>query len=99
MPSKNKRRGNDFEVELREAAKAAGFQAVRAWGSDGRSLGEAADVDLVVNGFKVQAKRRKKLPAYLEIPDSCDIVAFKQDRKKPMVLIYYDDFLKLIEED
>lgn len=98
MTSKSKVKGNRFERYLVDTAKELGLSAVRAWGSNGKSLGVAEDVDCIINGIAVQAKSRKKLPDYLQIPDSCAIVAIKQDYNEPMVLMKYMDWLKLIGE-
>ena len=48
MPSKNKARGNRFERLVISRAKNAGFEAERAWGSDGKSLGLTHDVDGII---------------------------------------------------
>ncbi len=64
-PSKTK--GSRFERELRDWLVARGYQAERARGSDGRSLGCVAEVDLIIHDAspqRVQAKRRKALPAF-----------------------------------
>lgn len=94
--TRNKARGREFETEVVKLAEARGHPARRAWGSDGRALGLSADVDLTISGIPVQAKRRKRLPAYLQIPDSCKAVVFKQDRSPPLILITLDDYLCLL---
>lgn len=102
---RNKQRGYEHEAELVKSAEAAGFEARRAWGSNGKALGEAADVDLVIErravfGYRkacIQAKRRKKLADYLQIPESCDAVVFRQDRGDSLVLLRWDDYLSLLD--
>ena len=42
MSSKSKQKGNRFERECVDTAKDKGIKSIRAWGSDGRSLGLAA---------------------------------------------------------
>jgi Holliday junction resolvase len=98
MPSKNKRRGNDFEREVVEAAKARGIEAQRAWGSDGRSMGMHAEVDLVIKGWKVQAKRRKLFPAWLTPNENVDVQVVRKDRGQPFIVMPLDTFLDLIED-
>ena len=94
MTSPSKAKGNGYERELVEQAKAAGLPARRAWGSNGAAMGLHPEVDIELKpGVTLQAKRRKALPAYLQIPDSCTGVAFRQDRGKPMVLVRLADFL------
>ena len=56
-----KRKGSNFERELVNEAKERGLNAERAYASNGRALGEAEEVDLMVNGCRIQAKRRKAL--------------------------------------
>lgn len=102
MPSKNKIRGNAFEYEIVELAEAAGLEAQRAWGSDGRSLGETADVDVRVAGLRCQAKRRKEFPKWFKeviLPDdTVDFQAIREDRGKPgFVVIRIDYFLRLLK--
>lgn len=101
MPNRNKQRGNELETELRNRAQQLGLKAERARGSDGRALGEAEDVDLRIvstseQKWLIQAKRRKKLASYLQIPESCNAVCFRQDRGEKLVLLDYDSFLKLL---
>ena len=89
MASKNRRRGFGYERELVALARERHLSAKRAYASDGRALGESEKVDVKVESFRIQAKRRKKLPAYLHLDDGVDGVAFRCDRGKTMVLIEY----------
>ena len=92
--SKNK--GNTYERELVNQAKAKGLEAVRAYASNGKALGESEEVDLMVEGVRIQAKRRKALPAYLQCAEGVDVVVFRQDRGDSLVLMRWDDFLNTI---
>lgn len=94
-PSKTK--GNSFERELVNKAKEKGLSAERAYASNGRALGESEEVDCVIEGCRIQAKRRKTLPAYLQIPEGCDAVAFRQDRGPTLVLIHLATLFDKIE--
>ena len=47
MPHPSKRKGDRGERMVVRAARDAGLEAVRARGSDGRSLGEAETVDVM----------------------------------------------------
>ena len=98
MSHPSKVKGNAFEREVVDAAKAIGLEAKRAWGSNGLSIGCDPEVDLVIEGEHVQAKRRKALPAYLQIPTCCDAVVFRQDRKSALVLLRLDDYLSILQE-
>jgi len=95
MANRNKQRGNELERALVQEAKEAGLSAIRAWGSNGRALGEAETVDCIVDNVRIQAKRRKKLPEYLQVPEGADIVVFRQDRYEPLALIPYSEWLRL----
>lgn len=98
MSHPSKVKGNFFEREVVSAAKAEGLEAVRAWGSNGAALGKDPEVDLMVDVYAVQAKRRKKLPSYLQIPECCDAVVFRQDRGETLVLTRLDDWLHMIKQ-
>ena len=93
MTAKNKRRGNILEHEVVAAAKEAGLDAVRAWGSDGRALGEHAEVDVMIGTWKVQCKRRKRLPQWLTPSEHVDIQIVRQDRDIPYVVMPLEVFL------
>jgi len=97
MAHPSKRKGNRYEREIVRQAEAAGLDARRAYASNGRSLGEAETVDVTVEGFRVQAKRRKKLAKYLTPPEGCDCVAVREARGESLVVLPYDRFLELIQ--
>lgn len=98
MSHPSKVKGNSFERELVTKAKEAGLDSQRAWGSNGASLGKHPEVDLTIDVYDIQAKRRKALPAYLQVPECCDAVVFRQDRGTTLVLMEWDDWLKIIEQ-
>lgn len=92
MPSKNKVRGNALEYEIVAEAKKHGLDAIRAWGSNGAAIGEAETVDCKVDGIRIQAKRRKKLAAFLQVPEGADYVVFREDHAKPSILIPFSEW-------
>jgi len=98
MSHPNKVRGTTFERELVNEAKRYGFKSERAYGSNGKALGEAETVDLKINNVRVQAKRRKAIASFLQIPEGCEAVVFREDRGNSMVLISLDFFLQLLHE-
>ena len=98
MSHPSKVKGNSYERELVAKAKELGLDAKRAWGSNGASLGKHPEVDLTIDVYDIQAKRRKALPAYLQVPDCCDAVIFRQDRGTTLVLMELDEWLSLIKE-
>jgi Holliday junction resolvase len=98
MTHPSKVKGNNYERELVNQAKDLGLQSERAYASNGRALGECEEVDLVVEGCRIQAKRRKHLPAYLALNEGVDAVTFRQDNDKTLVLVRWQDFLDIIKE-
>ena len=96
MPSKNKARGNRLERLVVNQAKELGLEAIRAYASNGLSLGEAEDVDVKIGEFKGQCKMRKNIASFMKPPESCDIALIKTDREDTLVVIRYQDFLNMM---
>lgn len=107
MPNRSKRKGNPFkrkgdryERELVNEALVHGLYADRARGSDGRALGKVKEVDIVIQGMRLQAKRRKKLPKYLALNEGVDGAIFREDNGSTFVLLRWNDLLdKLAKGD
>ena len=97
MAHPSKVKGTNFERELVNEAKRRGLVAERAYASNGRALGETEQVDVVVQGMRIQAKRRKSLAAYLQIPPGVDAVVFREDRGDTYVLLRWEDLLDKLE--
>ena len=94
MPNKSKAKGNRFEREIVECCQAHDIAAVRAWGSNGRSIGMHEEVDVLIDEtVRVQAKVRAKLPQYIIPTDEVDIQVIKQDRGELLVVMKFDDWL------
>ena len=94
----SKQKGTGYENELVKKLIAAGFKGVkRAWGSDGRSLGQASDVDIVADKIKIQAKRRKTIPKWLSL-GNCDAVMFREDRGITFVVMTFDDWVRCLKD-
>jgi Holliday junction resolvase len=98
MTHPSKIKGNNYERELVAQARDKGLESERAYASNGRSLGESEEVDLIISGCRVQAKRRKALPAYLALNEGVDAVAFRQDKGSTLILLRLDDFLDKVKE-
>ena len=96
MSSPSKRKGNTFEREVVTQAKKFNLKAIRAYASNGMSLGEAEDVDVKIENLKGQCKRRKRIAQWLKPPESCDIALVREDRGETYVIIEYDDFLEIV---
>ena len=98
-------KGYRGEVEVLELFEDLNINAMRSWGSDGRSMRNAkgkaykSDVDIVAMiddwDIKIQVKRRKKLPAYLAFKN-CDLVATRQDRGNWIYILQEDTFKELL---
>ena len=95
MSSPSKIKGNTFEREVVNQAKEYGLKSIRAYASNGISLGEAEDVDVKIENIKGQCKRRKRIAKWIKPPDSCDIALVREDRGETYVIIEYGDFLAL----
>ncbi len=63
------------------AASEAGLPAVRARGSDGRSLGHSETVDVLVGNMRAQVKTRAKLAEFLTPPEGTDGVVLVESRR------------------
>ena len=95
------------EVEVLSLFENLNIQAMRSWGSDGRSMrnpqGKSynSDVDIVAMvddwDMTVQVKRRKKLPAYLKF-GNCDLVATRQDRGHWVYILRESTFKRLLKK-
>lgn len=100
MTHRNKIRGNNLERECVNKAKEVGLSAKRAYASDGRSLGKSEVVDVIVEKYCIQAKRRKKIAQWL-YPDfhgeDVDIIVTRMERKIPLAVLPYEKWLKLIK--
>jgi len=104
MPAKNKARGNRLERLIVKDARALGLSAKRSYASNGEALGEDERVDGIVGDYRFQAKMRKKLVKMLREAQECfdndvyDAYIVKQDRKDPMVIMPFYEWLYLIEQ-
>ena len=96
MPSSSSRKGSTAEREVVKIAQAHGMPAQRAYGSDGRALGEASTVDIMVGEYRVQVKRRAKIAEYVFPPPGADVTAIREDRGDWHIVMTLEEFLKLI---
>jgi len=97
MTSPSKQKGNRFENEIVALAEAYGLKAQRAWGSNGRAMGEHEEVDCKIEEYTVQAKRRKSIAKFLKC-EHTDIVAFREDRGATYALMPMEIFLTLLKK-
>lgn len=96
MPSASKNKGNGFEREIVNDARDLGLTAERAYASNGKSLGQHEEVDIMIEGYRAQCKRRKRLGELYKPNENVDIQIFREDRGDTFVTIKYDLFLSLL---
>jgi len=106
MPHSSKRKGNRFEREVVDTAEAYGLEAERAFASDGRSLGEAEECDVLIRGreemitdaVRIQAKRRKNIAQYLTPPEGADVNVIRENYGESLAVVPLSMFLELLRE-
>jgi len=101
---KSKAKGNRIEREVVNIFKENGYECQRAWGSNGRAMGEHEEVDVKAiiknKKFTIQVKGRKAIADYLK--PNTEIVnaqVLKEDRKQPYIVMVLQDFLNLFAKD
>ena len=98
MTHPSKVKGNTFERDLVNEAKEHGLLAERAYASNGRALGLTEDVDCLVGGKRIQAKRRKKVAKWLIPSDTVDCVATRPDGGEALIVMRYSAFLAMLKD-
>mgnify|MGYP003626748080 FL=1 len=101
MPSRSKQKGNRFEREVVNIAKDVGLTSERAYGSDGRALGENKEVDVIIDSrakkWRIQVKVRKKIANWIKPdPEVVDLQVVKEDRGEIYAVLPYKEFVELI---
>lgn len=102
MTARNKARGRELENEVVAAATNAGLTAHRIFGSGAykNQLGDDFASDVVVEGLRIECKRRKsgfKLLYDAFDQDDSDVVCVRSDRMPRMYLVREDVFLHLLK--
>lgn len=97
MTHPNKVKGNGFEREVVEQAKAVGLDAQRAWGSNGQSIGHHDTVDVVIADQRFQLKRKKSLPKWIGLTEHVDGAILREDRGKALAIIPLARYLELLK--
>tara|TARA_R100001443_G_scaffold15346_5_gene25210 strand:+ start:418 stop:753 length:336 start_codon:yes stop_codon:yes gene_type:complete len=101
VPSKSKAKGNRFEREIVNLAKEYGLDSTRAWGSDGRSLGLDAEVDLTIEEYTVQCKVRKRIAEWLKPSEQIEglhLQCVKESRGQAYGIILMTDLLTIMKK-
>ena len=102
MSARNKQRGYELEREVVVAAEAGGLEAKRVFGSGQHKvqLGDDFAGDVVVEGLRVECKRRKsgfKLIYDAFDQDDADIVVVRADRSPRLWVLREAVVLDLLE--
>lgn len=104
MTHPNRRRGNRHEREIVEIAEEFGFDAKRAWGSNGKNLGEVRECDcLAVDKpndieLRLSAKKRKNIANYLEPPEGTDGIVLRENYGENLIVLRFKEFLRMLRE-
>ena len=96
MAHPSKVKGNKFERDVVNKAKEFGLESKRAYASNGESLGMHAEVDLIIEDYKIQAKIRKKIASYLVPNKNVDAQLIRADRGEAYVVFRLEDWLKTL---
>ena len=96
MAHPSKVKGNKFERDVVNKAKAFGLESKRAYASNGESLGMHAEVDLIIEDYKIQAKIRKSIASYLVPNENVDAQVIREDRGEAYIVLRLEDWLEFI---
>ncbi len=98
MPSKSKQKGNTYEREIVEILERNGFSALRAWGSNGKAIGEAETTDIKASFGNIQCKRRARIPEWIQPPQDCVATVTRADRGENFAVVRLDFLLELLKK-
>ena len=96
MAHPSKVKGNKFERDVVNKAKEFGLDSKRAYASNGASLGLHAEVDLIIEDYKIQAKIRKSIASYLLPNENVDAQVIRQNRGDAYIVLRLEDWLKTL---
>ena len=93
MTHPSKIKGNRYEREIVKLARMHGLDAKRCWGSDGRSMGLAEEVDVVVEDWSIQAKIRKAIAKWILPTENVDAQVVRENNGKSFIIMRLEDWL------
>ncbi len=96
MAHPSKVKGNKFERDVVNKAKEFGLESKRAYASNGESLGMHAEVDLIIEDYKIQAKIRTSIASYLVPNENVDAQVIREDRGEAYIVLRLEDWLKTL---
>jgi len=89
-------KGFGYERGVVNEFREAGLEADRMWGSDGRSGGHVAEVDIVAEEKTFQCKRTKAISAKYKPAEGVYGQIFREDRGESYVLLRLQDYIDLL---
>lgn len=93
MTHPSKVKGNRYEREIVKLANMYGLNSKRCWGSDGRSMGLAEEVDLIVEDWTIQAKIRKAIAKWILPTEQVDAQVVRENNGKSFIIMRLEDWL------
>ena len=99
MAHPSKVKGNKFERDVVNKAKEFGLESKRAYASNGESLGMHAEVDLIIEDYKIKAKIRKSIASYLVPNENVDAQVIREDRGEAYIVLRLEDWLEVISSN
>jgi hypothetical protein len=99
MPSKSKIKGNGYEREIVDILSDNGFKSIRAWGSNGKAIGEAETTDIKADFGNIQCKRRKNIPEWIKPPQDCLFTVTREDRGENLAIIRLSDLINFLKKN
>jgi hypothetical protein len=94
----NKKRGKKLESDVVKLAQSLGLEAKRAWGSNGKALGEHEEVDVMIGDLKFQCKRKKKFPKWMKRSEFVNGHIIREDDENALVVIPLKIFLIMLAQ-
>lgn len=97
MPNRSKEKGTRFENQLVQIAKAHGLDAVRVPLSGAGSIKNDVHIKIGREVWEIEAKKRANGFSFIyDNIEGADVLVIGADRKKPLAVLDYEDFLNLL---
>jgi len=99
MPNRNKEKGTRFENQCVDIAKKHGFEASRVPLSGAAGGAFSNDIHIKIGRERWELECKKRATGFSFLYDNlegADALIVAADRKKPLAVIDYDDFLNLL---
>ena len=97
MPNRNKEKGSRFERQLVDIAKAHNLEAYRVPLSGAGSIKNDVHIKVGREVWEIEEKKRANGFAFIyQNIEGADALVIGADRKKPLAVIDYEDFLNLL---